>query len=66
MATILMRARVPLVQAGTPRVAGETFTVPALEAAVLRYQQRADFVAVPAPTARKKRTYRRRDLRAED
>lgn len=66
MADIPMRARVAFVHEGRALTAGESFNVPAVTAAVLRYQGRADFAtATPTPAPRKKRTYQRRDLRAE-
>jgi len=67
MPMIAMRALVDFVQEGRAISAGETFETSAVSAAVLRYQHRAEFltVRVQPPPARTKRTYKRRDLRAE-
>lgn len=67
MPMIPMRALVDLVHEGRAVSAGDTFESAAVTAALLRYQHRAEFATVarrPAPT-RPKRTYKRRDLRAE-
>jgi hypothetical protein len=64
---IPMRALVDFVHEGRAVSAGDTVQVAPVPAAVLRYSHRAEFVTTtvrPAP-ARKTRTYKRRDLRAE-
>ena len=67
MPMIPMRALVDLVHEGRAVSAGDTFESAAVTAAVLRYQHRAEFatVALPPKSTRTKRTYKRRDLRAE-
>ena len=67
MPMIAMRALVPFTHEGRAIQPGEHLEVAATTAAVLRYQHKADFATIataPAP-ARTRRTYRRRDLRAE-
>lgn len=67
MPMIPMRALVDFVHEGRAVSAGDTVQVAPVPAAVLRYQRRAEFVTttVPRAPARKTRTYKRRDLRAE-
>ena len=67
MPMIAMRALVPFLLEGRAVERGESLEVAATTAAVLRYQRKADFATiatVPEP-ARKRRTYKRRDLHAE-
>jgi hypothetical protein len=67
MAMIPMRALVPFTHEGTSVKRGDQIAVAAPTAAILRYQHKADFVTItvtPEP-ARKRRTYKRRDLQAE-
>lgn len=69
MPLIAMRALVPFLHEGRAVARGEQLEVAAPTAAILRYQHKADFVSVPVTVepepARPRRTYKRRDLRAE-
>lgn len=68
MPMIPMQALVAFTHEGRRVSAGDTLEVPPLTAAVLRYQHRAEClprVAVSAQAKRPRRTYKRRDLRAE-
>jgi hypothetical protein len=67
MPMLTMRALVAFVHEGRAVDPGDLVQVAPVPAAVLRYQHRAEFVTttVPPAPARKPRTYKRRDLRAE-
>ena len=68
MPMITMRALVPFRHEGCAVSRGQQIDVPATTAAILRYQRQADFVTtriVPVEPARKRRTYKRRDMQAE-
>lgn len=67
MPLIAMRALVPFQHEGRTLQPGDSLEVAATTAAILRYQRKADFATItvqPEP-ARKRRTYKRRDLQAE-
>lgn len=68
MADIPMVALRAFVHEGQSIAAGEHRAWPAVTAAVLRYQRKADFLprtVTPPPPARSRRAYKRRDLEAE-